>query len=426
MFGMKKIDIDLKSIGSFAIDLFICSWKGSLRYYMWLAFLGFFIVFWVYGNYQQLSNGMIVTGLNDQVTWGIYLANFVFLVGVAAAAVTVVFPAYVYKYKPMKEVVLIGECLAIAAVIMCLLFVVNHMGRPDRSWHMFPSWLPIPYLKGIFNWPNSILTFDVVVLNVYLGLNAVCAFYYMYMKYIGKEVNKYIYIPLVFIAIVWAFSIHTVTAFLINTMPARPMWFHSVMPIRFIITAFAAGPALIIIAFTIIKKTTKLKIKDEAINLLAQIVVWCLGIALFLTLSEVVTELYAGTEHSFSLQYLMFGMHGLNNLVLFFWFSLFAMVVSFVLLLIPQVRKNLKVLPYICALAFVGIWIEKGMGLLLPGFTPSPIGEFVEYTPSIIEIFNSLGNWAIGFMVFTMLTKCAVGILTGELRYKPTLAKGED
>ncbi len=426
MFGIKKIDIDLKSIGSFAIDLFICSWKGSLRYYMWLAFLGFFIVFWIYGNYQQLSNGMIVTGLNDQVTWGIYLANFVFLVGVAAAAVTVVFPAYVYKYKPMKEVVLIGECLAIAAVIMCLLFVVNHMGRPDRSWHMFPSWLPIPYLKGIFNWPNSILTFDVVVLNVYLGLNAVCAFYYMYMKYIGKEVNKYIYIPLVFIAIVWAFSIHTVTAFLLNTMPARPMWFHSMLPIRFIITAFAAGPALIIIAFTIIKKTTKLKIKDEAINLLAQIVVWCLGIALFLTLSEVVTELYAGTEHSFSLQYLMFGMHGLNNLVIFFWFSLFAMVTSFVLLLIPQVRKNLKILPYICALAFVGIWVEKGMGLLLPGFTPSPIGEFVEYTPSIIEIFNSLGNWAIGFMVFTMLAKCAVGILTGELRYKPTLAKGED
>lgn len=426
MLGINKIDIDVKSIGSFIIDLFICSWRGSIRYYIWLAFLGFFIVFWAYGNYEQLSKGMIVTGLNDQVTWGIYLANFVFLVGVAAAAVTVVFPAYVYNYKPMKNVVLLGECVAIAAVIMCLLFVVNHMGRPDRSWHMFPSWLPIPYLKGIFNWPNSILTFDVVVLNVYLGLNAVCAFYYMYMKYIGKEVNKYIYIPLVFIAIVWAFSIHTVTAFLLNTMPARPMWFHSMLPIRFIVTAFAAGPALIIIAFTVIKKTTKLKIDDKAINLLSQIVVWCLGIALFLTLSEVVTELYPATEHSFSLQYLMFGMHGMHNLVPFFWFSLLAMITSFVLLLIPKVRKNLNVLPYICALAFVGIWIEKGMCLLLPGFTPSPIGEFAEYTPSLIEIFNSLGNWAIGFMVFTMLAKCAVGILTGEIKYKPSLANAED
>jgi molybdopterin-containing oxidoreductase family membrane subunit len=408
----------MKSIIYFGIDVFLYSWKGSLKYYAWLGFLGFFIMLAFWGNYEQLTKGMIVTGLNDQVTWGIYLANFVFLVGVAAAAVTVVFPAYIYKYKASKNIVIIGEIMAIAAVVACLLFVVNHMGRPDRAWHMAPSWLPIPYLHGIFNWPNSMLTWDVMALNGYLVLNIVCAFYYMYKKYVGEEVNKIFYIPLIYLACGWAISIHTVTAFLLNTMPARPMWAHSVLPIKFIITAFAAGPSLIIIALSVMKKTTKLEVDDRAMNLLSQIVTWCLGIALFLTLSEVVTEFYASTEHSYSLWYLITGMYGLTKLVPWFWFSLFLMVVSFLLLLIPPIRKNLTILPFICAMVFVGIWIEKGMGLLIPGFIPSPIGEFAEYTPSIVEIFNSLGNWAVGLMMFTMLSKVAIGIMYGDIKYR--------
>ncbi len=413
----------MKSIIYFGIDIFVHSWKGSIKYYAWLAFLGFFIMLAAWGNYEQLTKGMIVTGLNDQVSWGLYISNFVFLVGVAAAAVTVVFPAYVYKYKPSKDIVVIGEVMAIAAVVMCLLFVLNHMGRPDRAWHMIPSWAPIPYFRGIFNWPNSMLTFDVIVLNGYLALNVVCAFYYMYQRYIGREVNKFIYLPLVYIACVWALSIHTVTAFLLNTMPARPMWHHSILPIKFITTAFAAGPALIIVALLFVEKFTRMKVPKEAINLLSQIVVWCLGIAIFLTMSEIVTETYHLTEHGFSLKYLLIGMHGLNKLVPWIWVSFFLMVSSFILLLIPRVRKNIKVLPYVCMMAFVGIWIEKGMGFVLPGLIPSPIGEFVEYSPSWVEIFNSLGNWAIGIMMFTMLAKVAAGILTGEIRYRAGEAK---
>lgn len=372
----------------------------------------------VWGNFEQLTKGMIVTNLNDQVTWGMYLSNFVFLVGVAAAAVTIVFPAYFLKNKHMKHVVVLGEIVAIAAVIMCLLFVVNHMGRPDRAWHMTPSWLPVPIFHGIYNWPNSMLTWDVIVLNGYLALNVFCAFYYMYMKYLGREVNKLIYLPVVYLACVWALSIHTVTAFLINTMPARPMWHHSILPIKFITTAFAAGPSLIIIAFSIIKKVTKFEIGKEVFDFLSKVVLWCLGIALFLILSELVTEFYANTEHSFSLRYLVTGMYGLWGLVPWFWTAMVLMIGGFVLLLIPKIRKNLMLLPFICGMVFVGIWIDKGMGFVIPGFIPSPIGEFSEYTPSLIEIVNSLGNWAVGFMVFTMLAKCAIAISTGEVRYR--------
>ncbi|MDP6675597.1 MAG: polysulfide reductase NrfD, partial [Gammaproteobacteria bacterium] len=330
----------MKKSMSFVADYCVYVVKGGPKFYSWLGFLFLFVLGWAYGNFMQLTQGMIVTGLTDQVSWGLYLANFVFLVGVAAGAVTVVFPAYVYKHKALHEVAVLGEMLAIAAVVMCMLFVINHMGRPDRLWHM------IPFI-GIYNWPGSMLTWDVIVLCGYLVLNLVGGFYYLYKKYTNEPLNKSFYLPVIYIAIVWALSIHTVTAFLINTMPARPMWHHGMMPIRFITTAFAAGPALIIVVFTIIRNNTKLWIKDEAIDMLSQIVVWCLGIALFLTMSEVVTELYHPTEHSLGLQYLMFGHNGLNALVPWFWFSIVALIGSFILLLIPAIRKDHKKLPYI-------------------------------------------------------------------------------
>ncbi len=399
----------MKNMISFVFDYLLYIVRGNARYYIWLGFLALFLIPWGYGNYLQFTEGMIITGLTDQVSWGLYLANFIFLVGVAAGAVTVVFPAYVYKHQALHEVAVIGEMVAIAAVIMCGLFILNHMGRPDRLWHM------IPYI-GIFNWPGSILTWDVLVLSGYFILNLVGGFYYLYKKYLGEEVNKWFYLPLIYIAIVWAISIHTVTAFFINTMPARPMWHTGMMPIRFIVTAFAAGPAMIIIIFLNIRNNTRLWIKDEAIDLLSQIVVWCLGIALFLTFSEVVTDLYHPTEHTAGLQYLMFGHNGLNNLVPWFWGSLIVLIVCFVLLLVPAIRKNYRLLPFICGAAFLGIWVEKGMGLLIPGSVPTPIGEFSQYSPTLLEIMNCLGNWAFGFIVLTLLIKGAIGILLGDVK----------
>ena len=246
----------------------------------------------------------------------------------------------------------------------------------------------------------------------------ICGFYYLYTKYTGGEVNRKFFMPLVYTSIVWALSIHTVTAFLISTLPARPMWFHSMMPIRFIMTAFAAGPCLIILIFMIIRKNTRMWIQDEAINLLSVIITWCLGIALFLTLSEIVVELYARTEHANGLYYLMFGLHDLTRLVPWFWGSLIAMLVAFAMFLIPSVRTNYKLLPVACVLGFGGIWVEKGMGLVVPGFIPTPIGEVTEYYPTLIEIMMSIGLWAMGFFILTILLKGAIGILVGDVRFK--------
>ena len=393
----------------FVVDYMRYVLKGGAKFYAWMGILALFIVAMLYVYYVQNTEGLIVTGLTSQIHDGLYLANLVFLVGVAAGAVTIVFPAYVYHHEGMHKVTVLGEMLAISAVIMVMMFVFAHMGRPDRLWHMIP-------VIGIYSF-SSMLGWDVLVLNGYLFLNFFVGFYYLYSKYTGSKVNNKIFMPLVYISIVWALSIHTVTAFLLAVNPARPMWFHSMMPIRFIATAFAAGPALIILAFLIIRKHTKLWIEDSAIKLLATIVTWCLGIAIFLTMSEVVVELYARTEHANGLYYLMFGLHGLNGLVPWFWSAVALMVGAFVLFLIPSFRNDTKRLPIPCVMAFAGIWIEKGMGLIVPGFIPSPIGEVTEYYPTFIEVLMTLGIWAFGFFILTILLKGAIGILLGEIRF---------
>lgn len=400
----------MQQLISFTTDYTRYILKGGTKFYAWMGSLAVLMVGMLYVFYLQNTDGLIVTGMTSQIHDGLYFANLVFLVGVAAGAVTIVFPAYVYHHEGMHKVTVLGEMLAITAVIMVMMFVFAHMGRPDRLWHMIP-------IIGIYNFPHSMLGWDVLVLNGYLMLNAICGFYYLWVKYTGGKINNKWFMPVVYLSIVWAFSIHTVTAFLISTLPARPMWFHSMMPIRFIVTAFAAGPALIILAFMIIRKNTKFWIDDSAINLLSTIVTYCLGIAIFLTMSEVVVELYARTEHANGLYYLMFGLHGLTKLVPWFWSSVVLMVGSFLFLIFPKFRHDYKVLPILCATTFAGIWIEKGMGLIVPGFIPTPIGEVTEYYPSFVEVLLTLGIWAFGFFILTILLKGAIGILLGEIKY---------
>ncbi len=399
----------MRSIIRFAIDFALYVIKGGPKFYAWLAFLGVFVLILLYGIYLQNTEGLIVTGLTNQITDGLYIANFVFMVGVAAGAVTIVFPAYVYRHKGLHDVAVLGEMLAVAAVVASNLFILSHTGRPDRLWHMMPPF-------GILNIPSSALALDFMTLSTYLVLNLVGGFYFMYTRYMGTEVNRKFYMPLIYISIVWALSIHTVTAFFLSTMPARPVWNTSMMPIRFIATAFAAGPSLIILLFLHIRKNTRLWIEDSAINALSTIVTFCLGIALYLTMSEIVTELYAVTEHSLGLQYLMFGLDGLNKLVPWFWTSLVFNLVAFVMLLTPSVRKNYRLLPIACILTIIGIWVEKGMGTVVPGFIPTPSGEVTEYAPTLIEILITMGDWAMGMLIATVLIKGAIGILLGEVK----------
>jgi Ni/Fe-hydrogenase subunit HybB-like protein len=537
---------------------------GDWRYYTWMGALTVLCLLGLNAYCKQFAHGLITTGMSDEVSWGVYIANFTFLVGVAAAAVMMVIPVYIYNNEELHDLVIFGELLAVAAIIMCLLFVTVDLGRPDRFWHLIPG-------IGEFNFPASMLSWDVIVLNGYLVLNVYICGYLLYCRYQKKMPAKWFYVPFVFTAIVWAISIHTVTAFLYVGLGGRPFWNSSIVGPRFLASAFTAGPALIILAIQVVRRVTaivpkaeaaqlpaggiaakttlqraatlddldllarqlpefasvsremsqsllpglvvldveagdvllrqretdkhaffvlkgrvvvereesgrhritrssgpgeqfgevsalagtpreataiaeaatqvlripadalrklmknpamnkivharmaeRLMITDRALMTLRGIVQVSMLINVFLLVNEVFKEFYSGNLHVVSAKYLFVGLHGHHALVPWIWTAIALNLIAMVLLILP-VSRSLKWLNLTCVLCIVGIWIEKGMGLVIPGFIPTPLGAIIEYTPSLNETLICFGIWAFGLLCYTLFLRMAVPILQGRL-----------
>lgn len=382
---------------------------GGIIYYLWIIFLSTLIACGIYSYSIQIKYGLSVTNLSDQVSWGAYIANFTFLVGVAASAVLLVFPTYVLHRTEFKSVVLVGELLAFSALVMCLLFVVADLGHPERFTHLLP-------VIGRLNFPSSVLAWDVLVLNVYLFLNLHVPGYLLYKIYKNEEPNKWLYVPFVLISVGWAVSIHTVTAFLYSGLGGKPFWNSAILAPRFLVSAFAGGPALLTIVFNLINHFTKLKIGPQVFNLLEKILMVFLPINLFLFGAEIFKEFYTDNNHTISMEYLFFGIHGHGMLKPYIWASLIMSITSIVIIFTKKLRQIPPIMYLACFMTFIGIWIEKGMGLIIPGFIPTPLGDLVEYRPSLVEFFVSLGIWSIGALLFTILSKVAIAIQIGDLR----------
>lgn len=557
----------MKAIKGYFTFLFRCLnlvFVGDWRYYLWVGLLTAVCLLGVNAYLKQFVHGLVVTGMSDQVSWGVYIANFTFLVGVAAAAVMLVIPAYIYKNEELHDLVIFGELLAVAAILMCLAFVTVDLGRPDRFWHLIPG-------IGKFNFPGSMLSWDVIVLNGYLVLNVYICGYLLHCRYQRKMPAKWFYIPFVFIAIVWAISIHTVTAFLYVGLGGRPFWNSSIVGPRFLASAFTAGPALIILAIQVVRRATarvptgeatrqfngtstlkaavkraatrddldllarhlpefdsispttrqailpglvvldvaagevvlsqgdtdndaylilkgrvvvereesgrhritrscgpgeqfgevsalagtpreataiteeasqilrlpaealrelmknhrlnktirarmaeRLMITDRALFTLRNIVQVSMIINVFLLFNEVFKEFYTDSVHVASSKYLFFGLHGHHALNAWIWTAVMCNLISLSLLLLP-LSRSLRWLNTACVLAITGIWIEKGMGLVIPGFIPTPLGEIIEYTPTLNETLICFGIWAFGLLCYTVLLRMAIPILQGTI-----------
>lgn len=535
---------------------------GDARYYAWMGLLTILALIGLNAWCKQLANGLLVTGMSDEVSWGVYIANFTFLVGVAAAAVMMVIPVYIYDNEELHDLVIFGELLAVAAIVMCLLFVTVDLGRPDRFWHLIPG-------IGQMNFPASMLSWDVIVLNGYLLLNVWICGYLLYSRYHGRKPSKWFYIPFVFIAIVWAVSIHTVTAFLYVGLGGRPFWNSAIVGPRFLASAFAAGPALIILALQVIRRVTaslptagtavsaapalatarsrpaaaddleriaeyvnefaslspelraraliganvyevkqgeillkqgdldhraflvlegrivvkreengrfrvtrsvgpggqfgeisalngtprvatamaetparvlclsadslralmtnpavntlirsrmteRLMITDHALLTLRNIVQVSMIINVFLLANEVFKEFYSGNLHVASSKYLFVGLHGHHALVPWIWTAIALNLFGMFLLILP-LSRSLRWLDVACVCCIIGIWIEKGMGLVVPGFIPTPLGAIVEYRPSLNETLVCIGIWAFGLLLYTIFLRMAVPILQGRM-----------
>jgi Ni/Fe-hydrogenase subunit HybB-like protein len=373
--------------------------KGSKKYYGWVAVLlggisvGFAVYLW------QLNFGLGLTGMHRDVSWGFYIAQFTFLVGVAAGGVMVVLPYYLHHYKAFGKITILGEFLAISAITMCLLFIIVDLGQPMRALNVI-----------LHPTPKSILFWDMIVLNGYLFLNIIIGWQVLEAERNAVAPPKWLK-PFIYLSIPWAVGIHTVTAYLYCGLPGRGFWLTAILAPRFLSSAFAAGPALLILLCLIIRKMTKFDPGKEQIQSLAKIVTYAIIINVFFLLCEVFVVFYSRIpEHMDHLTYLFYGLQGHSALVPWMWTSMSLMGIAIILLLIPSVRANESLLAICCVLVFFGTWIDKGLGMISGGFVPNPLHQVNEYAPTIPELAITLGVYATGFFVLTVLFKIAVTV----------------
>ncbi|GAB4371301.1 MAG: polysulfide reductase NrfD [Acidobacteriota bacterium] len=373
--------------------------EGDRRYWTWLALLGVVIAIGLAFYLRQLSVGLGITGMSRDVTWGFYIAQFTFLVGVAASAVIVVLPYYLHDAREFARVTVLGEFLAIAAVTMCLLFILVDLGQPGRMFNMVlhPS-------------PRSILFWDMVVLNGYLLLNVAITRVGLKAERRGEAPPRWIR-PVILLSIPWAISIHTVTAFIYSGLAGRPFWLTAVLAPRFLASAFCSGPALLVLICLVLARLTAFDVGERAIGKLETIITYALAANLFLLLMEVFTVFYSGVpEHLEHFRYLFFGLEGHAELVPWTWASELLLGAALVLLLVPALRRRRGALVAACAGIVAGVWIEKGLLLIVAGFNPTPLGHITPYAPTAAELAISLGVYAVGALLVTVFYRIALAV----------------
>lgn len=375
--------------------------KGNRNYWIWIAFLFLVIGSGLFAYSRQRWFGLTVTGMGRDVSWGLYIAQFTFLVGVAASAVMVVLPYYLHNQKAFAKTVIIGEFMAVSATMMCMLFILADMGRPDRVLNvlLYPS-------------PHAMVFWDVLVLNGYLVINFMSAWTVLGAERKGVPPPAWIK-PVIYLSIPWAVSIHTVTAFLYAGLPGRHLWLTAVLAPRFLASAFAAGTALLILVTLILKKTTGFDTGKEARDKLAVLVIYAALVNFFLIGTEFFTAFYSNVPaHMHGLRYLFFGLEGKSQLVPWMWVSVIAGLSSIVMLLSQKRKSSNLWFAAACGAMVLSIWIDKGVGLIIGGFVPTPLDEIVEYFPTVTEIAITLGIWGIGILLLTLLLKVAVAVKT--------------
>lgn len=391
--------------------------KGSPRYYSWIAFLLVVIAAGGAVLVNQWMVGLQVTGMSRDVSWGFYISQFTYLVGLAASGVMIVLPYYFHQYKPNKHMVIFGEFMAIAACIMCLLFVIVDIGQPQRMMNM------------IFHpTPNSILFWDMIVLNGYLFLNLLCGWTSLEADKMHLPHPKWLK-PFIIISVVWAFSIHTVTAFLYQGLPGRHYWLTAILAARFLASAFCSGPAILLLVLKVTEKVTTFQMPKKAVSTLTKIIIYAMVVNMFFFMLEIFTAFYSDLPgHTHSIIYLFAGTHGHSELVPYMWGFIIAAVISMAMLIPPKWRNNQKLLPWALVLLILATWLDKGLGLLIGGFNPTPFDTITPYWPTGKELMVSAMIYAIGALIVTVLFKIATDVKAdlGDSQALPCGCSSED
>ncbi len=376
---------------------------GSRRYGIWVAFLLALFGVGVFFYLRQLEYGLGLTGMSRDVSWGLYIAQFTFLVGIAASAVVLVLPYYLHDYKAFGKITILGEFLAIAAVAMCGTFIFVNLGQPSRVLYVM-----------LYASPTSVLFWDMFVLNIYLVLNVITGWTVLTSVRKGMPPPAWVK-PLIYLSIPWAISIHTLTAFIYAGMPGRSFWLTAIMAPRFLAAAFASGPALLILFCIVMKRFAGFDAGREAIQAMAKIATYALVTSIFFVLVELWTVFYSQVPEDMEhFRFLFAGLDGYDTIANWMSLSVVCAVAGLLLLLNPRTRNNETTLAVACVAVFVSLWIEKGLGLLVTGFVPTPLGKVVRYVPTGSEVAIAIGIWAMGLLIITVLYKIFISVRQEE------------
>jgi len=373
---------------------------GSRRYWLWVSFLFIVIAtgFICWLREVHMGSGLM-TGLSRDVTWGLHVGQLTFFVGVAASAVMVTLPYYLHDYKAFGRITILGEFLAVSAVIISMLSVFAIMGQPTRIWNVL-----------LYATPNSIIFWDLVVLSTYLALNILCGWTVLGAERKGVPPPAWIK-PFIIFAIIWAPLIHTITAFIFAGLPGRDRWLTSLQAAHFLATAFAAGPSLLIMLSMLVKRVSRFDPGSIAIQTLAKIAAYALLVHIFFIGLEFFTAFYSRIpSHMHSLEYLYTGLEGHTELVFAMWTSSILATAALVLLLTSATRRNEKTLLVAALATFLSIWIDKGFCFVVSGFIPNPFDRVTGYWPTSNEFFVAAGCWGVGILVLTILYKIVISV----------------
>ena len=364
------------------------AFAGSRRYWAWLGVLAVFMFVALLDWIHEQQVGLAITGLSRDVPWGLYIGQFVFFVGVGASALVVVLPCYLHDWKAYAKITILGEILGMVGVFMAMVFIFVSMGQPTRLLNVL-----------LYPHPNSLIFWDLLTLSGYVALNAVIIVRLLISERTLSAPPRWIK-ALILLSLPWAVAIHTVTAFLLCGLAARPYWMTALLAPRFLASAFTAGSALMVLILLLLKRLRLFDAGDEAVRKLTITAAYCLVVHLFFTLVEMFTTFYGRVPQEVEhVDYL----YGGSPLSPWMWLSAVLAVAALLVLIVPAWRARHLLLA--CVAAFISIWIDKGFGLVIGGFEPSVLGTVTPYVPTFAEWKLVAGIWAMGAFLITVLYK---------------------
>ncbi len=372
---------------------------GGKLYWAWIIILLVGTVLGLLAYLYQLEEGLWLTGMSRNVSWGFYISQFTFLVGVAASVLMVVLPLYLHDFRAFAPITALAQFLTVGTLAMSLLFIFSDVGMPMRI-------LNVPLNPT----PGSMLFYDTIFLPGFMLLNLVIGWTALGAEKRHASLPQWVRI-LIYLSFPWAVIMHTVTAFIYAGTPGRGFWMTAIMAPRFLVTAFAAGCAILILLSLVLRKLSRFDAGERAIQKLVTIMFYALIINAFFLAVEYFTAFYSHVpSFTETFRYLFFGIDGNTAFVPWFWLMNLAILGAIALLAFPAVRYNHLHLAEVCIVALVGLWIDKGFLLVPAAFIPNVFGRIMEYPPSWVELCVSLGIYCLGTLVITTLYKVSVAI----------------